>query len=82
MILDEAHNIKNFRSTRWQALLNFNTERRLLLTGTPLQNNLAELWSLLYFLMPQTAVGNNGGIQGFADLDAFQQWFGLSLIHI
>lgn len=76
MILDEAHNIKNFRSTRWQALLNFNTERRLLLTGTPLQNNLAELWSLLYFLMPQTAVGNNGGIQGFADLDAFQQWFG------
>lgn len=76
MILDEAHNIKNFRSTRWQALLNFNTERRLLLTGTPLQNNLAELWSLLYFLMPQTSVGNNGGIQGFADLDAFQQWFG------
>ncbi|SCU91748.1 LADA_0F11782g1_1 [Lachancea dasiensis] len=76
MILDEAHNIKNFRSTRWQALLNFNTERRLLLTGTPLQNNLAELWSLLYFLMPQTAVGNNGGIQGFADLEAFQQWFG------
>ncbi|SCU95902.1 LAME_0F14004g1_1 [Lachancea meyersii CBS 8951] len=76
MILDEAHNIKNFRSTRWQALLNFNTERRLLLTGTPLQNNLAELWSLLYFLMPQTSVGNNGGIQGFADLEAFQQWFG------
>ncbi|SCU98496.1 LAFA_0G18294g1_1 [Lachancea sp. 'fantastica'] len=76
MILDEAHNIKNFRSTRWQALLNFNTERRLLLTGTPLQNNLAELWSLLYFLMPQTAVGKNGGIQGFADLEAFQQWFG------
>lgn len=69
MILDEAHNIKNFRSTRWQALLNFNTERRLLLTGTPLQNNLAELWSLLYFLMPQTA-GTNGGIQGFADLEA------------
>lgn len=49
MILDEAHNIKNFRSTRWRALLNFNTENRLLLTGTPLQNNLMELWSLLYF---------------------------------
>ncbi|BAP71762.1 helicase SWR1 [Kluyveromyces marxianus] len=75
MILDEAHNIKNFRSTRWQALLNFNTERRLLLTGTPLQNNLAELWSLLYFLMPQTAL-ENGKVSGFADLDAFQQWFG------
>ncbi|AAS52229.2 ADR309Wp [Eremothecium gossypii ATCC 10895] len=75
MILDEAHNIKNFKSTRWQALLNFNTRRRLLLTGTPLQNNIAELWSLLYFLMPQTAL-ENGKISGFADLDAFQQWFG------
>ena len=75
MILDEAHNIKNFRSTRWQALLNFNTRRELLLTGTPLQNNLAELWSLLYFLMPQTVI-NGKKISGFADLDAFQQWFG------
>ncbi|KAH9198740.1 SNF2 family N-terminal domain-containing protein [Zygosaccharomyces rouxii] len=75
MILDEAHNIKNFRSTRWQALLNFNTERRLLLTGTPLQNNIAELWSLLYFLMPQT-ITDGAGFSGFADLDAFQQWFG------
>ncbi|KAF6063708.1 SNF2 N-terminal domain family protein [Candida albicans] len=61
MILDEAHNIKNFRSTRWRALLNFNTENRLLLTGTPLQNNLMELWSLLYFLMPssKTSAGNS-----------------------
>lgn len=75
MILDEAHNIKNFRSTRWQALLNFNTRRRLLLTGTPLQNNIAELWSLLYFLMPQTVTAGQG-VTGFADLEAFQQWFG------
>ena len=48
MILDEAHHIKNFRSQRWQTLLGFNAKRRLLLTGTPLQNNLMELWSLLY----------------------------------
>ena len=48
MILDEAHHIKNFRSQRWQTLLGFNTHSRLLLTGTPLQNNLMELWSLLY----------------------------------
>eukprot|EP01035_Chromulina_nebulosa_P018152 gene18152-23806_t len=33
MILDEAHNIKNFKSQRWQTLLNFNTQRRLLLTA-------------------------------------------------
>ena len=53
MILDEAQNIKNFQSQRWQTLIHFNTQRRLLLTGTPLQNNLLELWSLLHFLMPQ-----------------------------
>jgi SNF2 family DNA or RNA helicase len=52
LILDEAQNIKNFQSQRWQTLINFNTQRRLLLTGTPLQNTLMELWSLLHFLMP------------------------------
>lgn len=40
LILDEAQHIKNFKSQRWQTLLNFNSKRRLLLTGTPLQNNL------------------------------------------
>ncbi|KAH3673271.1 hypothetical protein WICMUC_003730 [Wickerhamomyces mucosus] len=76
MILDEAHNIKNFKSNRWNALLNFNTENRLLLTGTPLQNNIMELWSLLYFLMPSSKVTNQSMPSGFANLDDFQQWFG------
>lgn len=53
LILDEAHNIKNFKSKRWQTLLKFNSLRRLMLSGTPLQNNLLELWSLLHFLMPK-----------------------------
>ncbi|KAI1841119.1 hypothetical protein JX266_012654 [Neoarthrinium moseri] len=70
MILDEAHNIKNFKSKRWQTLLGFNTRARLLLTGTPLQNNLTELWSLLFFLMP-----SENGVGGFADLAEFQDWF-------
>ncbi|CAN0398669.1 unnamed protein product [Laminaria digitata] len=52
LILDEAQNIKNFKSQRWQTLLTFNSQRRLLLTGTPLQNSLMELWSLMHFLMP------------------------------
>lgn len=73
MILDEAHNIKNFRSQRWQALLTFKTRARLLLTGTPLQNNLTELWSLLFFLMPSG--GDGTGIEGFADLRNFSEWF-------
>ncbi|KAG6004401.1 swr1 complex component [Claviceps maximensis] len=70
MVLDEAHNIKNFKSQRWQTLLGFNTQARLLLTGTPLQNNLTELWSLLFFLMPA-----ENGVGGFADLQEFQGWF-------
>ncbi|KAI9835442.1 MAG: hypothetical protein M1819_002360 [Sarea resinae] len=73
MILDEAHNIKNFRSQRWQTLLTFRTRARLLLTGTPLQNNLTELWSLLFFLMPSDHTEN--GIGGFADLKEFSDWF-------
>ncbi|QGA21876.1 hypothetical protein EYB26_009587 [Talaromyces marneffei] len=73
MVLDEAHNIKNFRSQRWQALLTFRTRARLLLTGTPLQNNLTELWSLLFFLMPSDEDG--AGVEGFADLRNFSEWF-------
>jgi len=57
LVLDEAHNIKNFKSQRWQTMLTLRTERRLLLTGTPLQNNIDELWSLLYFLMPAGFAG-------------------------
>ncbi|PHH50103.1 Helicase SWR1 [Ceratocystis fimbriata CBS 114723] len=70
LILDEAHNIKNFKSLRWQTLLGFNTQARLLITGTPLQNNLTELWSLLFFLMP-----SENGVGGFADLQEFHDWF-------
>ena len=65
LILDEAHYIKNFKSQRWQALLTLNTQRRLLLSGTPLQNNLMELWSLLHFLMPHI----------FQSQSEFQYWF-------
>ncbi|KAG5638439.1 hypothetical protein H0H81_012656 [Sphagnurus paluster] len=66
MILDEAHMIKNFKSQRWNILLMFRSFRRLLLTGTPLQNNLTELWALLQFLMS----GSN-----FASLKDFGEWF-------
>ncbi|XP_054151291.1 helicase SRCAP-like, partial [Melozone crissalis] len=65
LILDEAQNIKNFKSQRWQSLLNFNSQRRLLLTGTPLQNSLMELWSLMHFLMPSV----------FQSHREFREWF-------
>ena len=65
-ILDEAHNIKNFRSKRWQTLLTFRSHSRLLLTGTPLQNNLEELWALLFFLVGQDKAEDFLGRQEFA----------------
>ncbi len=69
LILDEAHYIKNFKSQRWQTLLTFSTRRRLLLTGTPLQNSLMELWSLMHFLMPHL----------FRSQAEFKQWFATPL---
>lgn len=52
LILDEAQRIKNEQSVLSKDLRKFSTRCRILLTGTPLQNNLKELWSLLNFLMP------------------------------
>ena len=51
-VVDEAHNLKNAGSKRYEALLATPCAHRLLLTGTPLQNNLKELWALLQFLLP------------------------------
>ena len=52
VVLDEAQNIKNNQSLRHKYLGKLQSEYRLLLTGTPLQNNLDELWALLNFIMP------------------------------
>lgn len=53
MILDEAQAIKNIGSQRWGILMNFKARNKLLLTGTPIQNTMAELWALLHFIMPK-----------------------------
>lgn len=65
LILDEAQNIKNFKSKRWQMLLNLKAKRKLLLSGTPLQNDVMEIWSYLHFLMPNLFYSN----------DDFRDWF-------
>ncbi|KAJ3533274.1 hypothetical protein NM688_g7306 [Phlebia brevispora] len=52
-VFDEGHVLKNFQSQRYQALMKYPSEWRLLLTGTPLQNNLQELVSLMNFIMPE-----------------------------
>ena len=64
LVVDEGHRIKNLNCRLVRELKMFDSANRLLLTGTPLQNNLSELWSLLSFLMPQI----------FDDLESFQRW--------
>ena len=52
-VIDEAHRIKNEASLFARTARSLRAERRLLVTGTPLQNNLHELWALLNFLLPE-----------------------------
>lgn len=52
LILDEAQKIKNPTTKLYASLQNLNSQRRLALTGTPVENNLGELWALFNFLMP------------------------------
>lgn len=65
MVLDEAQAIKSTSSVRWKLLLGFNCRNRLLLSGTPIQNSMAELWALLHFIMPTL----------FDSHDEFNEWF-------
>ncbi|KAJ9152961.1 hypothetical protein P3X46_026463 [Hevea brasiliensis] len=55
VLMDEAHALKDKNSYRWKNLMSVarNANQRLMLTGTPLQNDLHELWSLLEFMMPE-----------------------------
>ncbi|XP_005102157.1 SWI/SNF-related matrix-associated actin-dependent regulator of chromatin subfamily A member 5 [Aplysia californica] len=63
--IDEAHRIKNEKSKLSEIVREFKSTNRMLLTGTPLQNNLHELWALLNFLLPDV----------FNNSEDFDAWF-------
>jgi hypothetical protein len=67
VIIDEAHRIKNENSVLSRVVRMLRTNYRLLITGTPLQNNLHELWALLNFLLPEV----------FGSAEKFEEWFGM-----
>lgn len=64
--MDEGHRLKNDQSRLAGALAALPTRARFLLTGTPLQNRLTELWALLHFLLPSV----------FSSAASFDAWFG------
>jgi len=66
MIIDEGHRMKNTQSKLSSTLSSYyHTKNRLILTGTPLQNNLPELWALLNFVLPKV----------FNSVKTFDDWF-------
>lgn len=68
MVVDEGHRLKNSKCKLLKELKYLPVENKLLLTGTPLQNNLAELWALLNFILPDI----------FSSHEEFESWFDLS----
>ena len=58
IVLDEGHKLKDFNSKTFQALYSLDTNKKLILTGTALQNNLKELYSLFYFLFNEMIFGS------------------------
>jgi SWI/SNF-related matrix-associated actin-dependent regulator 1 of chromatin subfamily A len=61
-IYDEGHVLKNANTTRYKSLMKIDTQARILLTGTPLQNSLQELMSILGFLMPEVFYGKDSDV--------------------
>lgn len=65
IVLDEAQLIKSSGTQRWRTIMKYKSRCKVLLSGTPIQNSLEELWALLHFVMPEL----------FERKDDFAEWF-------
>ncbi|XP_065313155.1 uncharacterized protein LOC135922655 isoform X2 [Gordionus sp. m RMFG-2023] len=72
-IIDEAHRLKNVKCKLMEGIKSLKMEHRVLLTGTPLQNNIEELWSLLNFLEPVKFASSQNFLAEYGTLDTEEQ---------
>jgi SNF2 family DNA or RNA helicase len=68
-----AHRLKNKESKLFKALSQLSTEHRVLLTGTPIQNNIEELWTLLHYIEPKSFSSMSSFISEYGQLQKTEQ---------